>query len=46
VDYRQVHAKYQDQAVQSLQNNYIPIGLKDLVKDYFSSLSPDQQGSR
>lgn len=46
VDYRQVHARYQDQAVQSLQNNYIPIGLKDLVKDYFSSLAPGQEGGR
>jgi len=46
VDYRQVHARYQDQAVQSLQNNYIPIGLKDLVKDYFSSLAPGQEGNR
>ena len=32
--------------MQSLQNNYIPIGLKDLVKDYFSSLSPGQDGQR
>jgi hypothetical protein len=46
VDYRQVQARYQEQAVQSLQNNYIPIGLKDLVKDYFSSLSPGQEGGR
>jgi hypothetical protein len=46
VSYRQVHARYQEQAVQSLQNNYIPIGLKDLVKDYFTSLSPGQEGGR
>ncbi|MFN8637864.1 MAG: hypothetical protein U0893_28765, partial [Chloroflexota bacterium] len=46
VSYRQVQARYQEQAVQSLQNNYIPIGLKDLVKDYFSSLSPGQDGQR
>ena len=39
VNYRQVHARYQEQAVQSMENNYIPIGLKDLVKDYFTSLS-------
>jgi hypothetical protein len=46
VSYRQVHARYQEQAVQSLQNNYIPIGLKDLVKDYFTSLSPGQESTR
>jgi hypothetical protein len=40
VGYSQVHARYQEKAVQSLQNSYIPIGMKDLVKDYFSSLSP------
>jgi len=40
VGYSQVYARYQDKAVQSLQNSYIPVGLKDLVKDYFSSLSP------
>ena len=26
-----------------MENNYIPIGLKDLVKDYFTSLSPGQE---
>lgn len=46
VSYRQVHARYQERAVESLQNNYIPIGLKDLVKDYFSSLAPGQEGGR
>jgi hypothetical protein len=40
VGYSQVHARYQEKAVQSLQNSYIPIGMKDLVKDYFSSLTP------
>jgi hypothetical protein len=29
-----------------MENNYIPIGLKDLVKDYFTSLSPRQEGGR
>jgi hypothetical protein len=46
VSYRQVHARYQEQAVQSMENNYIPIGLKDLVKDYFTSLTPGQEGGR
>lgn len=42
VSYRQVHARYQEKAVQSLQNSYIPVGMKDLVKDYFSSLTPGE----
>ena len=29
-----------------MENNYIPIGLKDLVKDYFTSLSPGQEDGR
>ena len=29
-----------------MENNYIPIGLKDLVKDYFTSLAPGQEGGR
>lgn len=40
VGYQSVYANYQEKAVQSLQNSYIPVGLKDLVKDYFSSLAP------
>jgi hypothetical protein len=46
VGYQQVHAQYQAQAVESMQNNYIPIGLKDLVKDYFTSLTPGQEPGR
>jgi septal ring factor EnvC (AmiA/AmiB activator) len=42
VDYTSVHARYQERAVQSLENSYIPIGMKDLVKDYFSSLQPQR----
>jgi hypothetical protein len=40
VGYSSVYANYQEKATQSLQNSYIPAGLKDLVKDYFSSLAP------
>jgi hypothetical protein len=40
VGYSSVYANYQEKATQSLQNSYIPSGLKDLVKDYFSSLAP------
>jgi hypothetical protein len=41
VGYRQVYPRYQEKASQSLQNSYIPIGLKDLVRDYFSSIQPE-----
>lgn len=40
VGYASVYANYQEKATQSLQNSYIPAGLKDLVKDYFTSLAP------
>ena len=42
VGYKQVFAQYQEKATQSLQNSYIPAGLKDIVKDYFSSLAPNK----
>ena len=42
VGYSQVYTRYQEKAVQSLENSYIPIGMKDLVKDYFSSLQPEK----
>ena len=40
VGYKQVYAQYQEKATETLQNSYIPAGLKDIVKDYFSSLAP------
>jgi hypothetical protein len=42
VGYKQVFAQYEERATQTLQNSYIPAGLKDIVKDYFSSLAPDK----
>lgn len=42
VGYKEVYQQYQERATQSLQSTYIPAGLKDLVKDYFSSLSPNK----
>jgi hypothetical protein len=41
VGYKQVFTQYQEKATQTLQNTYIPAGLKDIVKDYFSSLAPN-----
>jgi hypothetical protein len=42
VGYKQVYAEYQQRATQTLENTYIPAGLKDIVKDYFSALAPDK----
>jgi hypothetical protein len=41
VGYKQVFTEYQEKATQTLQNTYIPAGLKDIVKDYFSALAPN-----
>ena len=38
VDYRDVLPTYQERATKAMQDRYIPLGMKDLVRDYFSSL--------
>ncbi|MFQ6101286.1 MAG: hypothetical protein ACE5OS_08630 [Anaerolineae bacterium] len=40
VPYREVYADYADQAGAALEGSYIPLGLKQYVRDYFSSLEP------
>lgn len=40
VPYRQVYADYATQAGAALEGGYIPLGLKQYVRDYFSSLEP------
>jgi hypothetical protein len=40
VPYREVYAEYADQAGAALEGSYIPLGLKQYVRDYFSSLEP------
>jgi len=40
VPYRQVYADYAAQAGAALESSYIPLGLKQYVRDYFSSLEP------
>ena len=44
VDYRDVLPTYQQRATKAMQDRYIPLGMKDLVRDYFSSLNPGQNG--
>jgi hypothetical protein len=38
VTYDQVIGEYKQQALDSINSNDIPAGMKDLIKDYFSSL--------
>lgn len=40
VPYREVYAQYADQASAALEGSYIPLGLKQYVRDYFTSLEP------
>jgi len=40
--YTQVFADFFDFAQTSLDRNYIPLSVKDYVRDYFSSLDPGQ----
>jgi len=40
VPYREVYAGYAAQAGTALEGSYIPLGLKQYVRDYFSSLEP------
>lgn len=40
VPYEQVFGDYRDAANEALTNDYIPLNLKGLVRDYFSSLEP------
>jgi len=40
VPYREVYADYAEQAGAALEGSYIPLGMKQYVRDYFSSLEP------
>lgn len=42
VPYDQVYTDYQAQAASALENSYIPRGIKDYVRDYFSAIEPGQ----
>ncbi len=41
VPYDQVFGDYRDSANEALSDEYIPLGLKGFIRDYFSSLEPD-----
>lgn len=40
VPYERVFGDYRDAAFEALDGDYIPLGMKGLVRDYFSSLEP------
>ncbi|MBW4439242.1 MAG: hypothetical protein KME04_19030 [Pleurocapsa minor GSE-CHR-MK-17-07R] len=40
VPYNQVFNSYANAANQALQNNYVPLGMRDIIRDYFASLEP------
>ena len=41
VPYTDVFQDFYDFAITSLDRSYVPLGVKDYVRDYFSSLDPD-----
>jgi len=43
VPYREVFRDYRQSAYEALNEDYIPLGLQGLVRDYFSSLEPVQR---
>jgi hypothetical protein len=38
--YQEVYADFYDYAQTTLERNYVPLSVKDYVRDYFSSLDP------
>ncbi len=44
VPYNEVFSDYSDAANRALESDYIPLGLRDVVRDYFSSLEPGRSG--
>lgn len=42
VPYNQVFSDYSNAANRALESDYIPLGLRDVIRDYFSSLEPGQ----
>ena len=40
VPYSQVYGDYRDAAYEALDSDYIPLGMKEFVRDYFASLEP------
>ena len=43
VPYHEVYGDYADRAGVALEGSYIPLGMKQYVRDYFSSLEPQAE---
>jgi hypothetical protein len=43
VPYNQVWSNYADSVNQALDSGYIPLGMRDLIKNYFSNLDPSKK---
>lgn len=41
VPYSEVYGSYRDAAYEALSEDYVPLGLKGYIRDYFSSLEPN-----
>ncbi|MDM8520844.1 hypothetical protein QUF64_12415 [Anaerolineales bacterium HSG6] len=41
VPYNEVYSDYNEAASEALDNSYIPLGMKDYVRDYFGALEPE-----
>jgi hypothetical protein len=41
VPYDEVYADYEGAVNEALESGYVPLGLRDLIRDYFSSLDPE-----
>jgi hypothetical protein len=42
VPYNQVYADYASAVSQALDTGYVPMGMRGVVRDYFSSLNPER----
>ena len=42
VNYQKVYAEFADFAQLTLDRGYLPLSVRDYVRDYFSSLDPSQ----
>jgi hypothetical protein len=42
VPYNQVFSDYADDANRALDSDYVPLGLRDVVRNYFTSLEPQR----
>ena len=40
VPYNQIFSSYADSANSALENGYVPLGVRDVVRDYFTSIEP------